>query len=350
MRSRVSMVIRLPSRSRCTSLPSLTARRPKVDSAISTWRQNSVIWLRIWSFFIRLDWEMGVGSGDCADVLPSSAQRGNAHRLSSEMRFGKPGNALGFETDLPELTGRRGDLPAKIETGLPRRPACQKRHPVLVEDTLHVRHQLAQVGPKARRKNDRVEFYGLVVAKHDGIGSQAIDSAAYLDGAVPDSVEGADIDQRHPSTLLDQLQRSLGRKPQPQFVDPTKGEAQYRGIDPVDQSGRQILIEDGPGHDRKTQQIAWQDLHRTAHRKRDVDAGFREVQGDLTAGIAESDNQHALSRIRLRIAIFTAVDDRTPIEFDAGPGGTIRRIGQARRNDRDRCGYRASGCLRDPSS
>src|SRR6516164_6329496 len=45
------MVILLPSRRRCTSLPSLTARRPKVDSAMSTWRQNSEIWLRIWSFF-----------------------------------------------------------------------------------------------------------------------------------------------------------------------------------------------------------------------------------------------------------------------------------------------------------
>jgi hypothetical protein len=30
----------------------LTARRPNVVSAMSAWRQNSVIWLRIWSFFI----------------------------------------------------------------------------------------------------------------------------------------------------------------------------------------------------------------------------------------------------------------------------------------------------------
>src|SRR5258706_1779641 len=46
------MVMRLPSRSRCTSLPSLTARRPKVVSATSAWRQYSEIRLRIWSFFI----------------------------------------------------------------------------------------------------------------------------------------------------------------------------------------------------------------------------------------------------------------------------------------------------------
>src|SRR5438876_5488137 len=82
MRSRVSMVIRLPSRSRCTSLPSFTARRPKVDSAMSAWRQNSEIWLRIWSFFIAL----GLGPGwwaaaGGADVLPSSAHRGNGTLL-----------------------------------------------------------------------------------------------------------------------------------------------------------------------------------------------------------------------------------------------------------------------------
>src|SRR3981189_359898 len=74
MRSRVLMVMPLPSRSRCTSLPSLTARRPKVDSAISAWRQYSEIWLRIWSFFI--GGVLGPGwwaAADGADVLTSSA-------------------------------------------------------------------------------------------------------------------------------------------------------------------------------------------------------------------------------------------------------------------------------------
>jgi hypothetical protein len=57
------MVMRLPSRSRCTSLPSLTDRRPNVVSAMSEWRQKSVIWLRIWSFFIgREYWETAVGN------------------------------------------------------------------------------------------------------------------------------------------------------------------------------------------------------------------------------------------------------------------------------------------------
>src|SRR3954466_410150 len=77
------MVMRLPSRRRCTSLPSLTARRPNVVSAMSAWRQNSVIWLRIWSFFMRPGWGPGFGkhlwaARDRAAVLSSSAHRGNA--------------------------------------------------------------------------------------------------------------------------------------------------------------------------------------------------------------------------------------------------------------------------------
>src|SRR5437016_728928 len=75
MRSSVSMVMRLPSRKRCTSLPSFTARRPKVDSAMSASRQNSEIRLRIWSFFMqRWAWDSG---GIRVGVLPPSAQRGN---------------------------------------------------------------------------------------------------------------------------------------------------------------------------------------------------------------------------------------------------------------------------------
>src|SRR5687767_3005908 len=62
------MVMRLPSRRRCTSLPSLTARRPNVVSAMSACRQNSEIWLRIWSFFMR----PGFGTGWWAAAVYSS--------------------------------------------------------------------------------------------------------------------------------------------------------------------------------------------------------------------------------------------------------------------------------------
>src|SRR6185437_3739023 len=40
-------------------------RRPNVVSAISEWRQKSVIWLRIWSFFIAgVYWEISVGKSE----------------------------------------------------------------------------------------------------------------------------------------------------------------------------------------------------------------------------------------------------------------------------------------------
>src|SRR5262245_31479288 len=50
MRSSVSVVMRPPLRRRLASLPSLTARRPKVDSASPRARQNSLISWRICSF------------------------------------------------------------------------------------------------------------------------------------------------------------------------------------------------------------------------------------------------------------------------------------------------------------
>src|SRR5882757_8012956 len=54
MRSSVSVVMRPPLRRRLASLPSFTARRPKVDSASPVWRQKSEISCRIASFMADL--------------------------------------------------------------------------------------------------------------------------------------------------------------------------------------------------------------------------------------------------------------------------------------------------------
>ena len=62
MRSSVSVVMRPPLRRRLASLPSLTARRPKVDSARPRCRQNSLISWRICSFIGR-PWCSSDGSG-----------------------------------------------------------------------------------------------------------------------------------------------------------------------------------------------------------------------------------------------------------------------------------------------
>src|SRR5262245_12337355 len=54
MRSSVSVVMRPPLRKRLASLPSFTARRPKVDSARPRARQNSLISWSICSFMAAL--------------------------------------------------------------------------------------------------------------------------------------------------------------------------------------------------------------------------------------------------------------------------------------------------------
>ena len=56
MRSSVSVVMRPPLRRRLASLPSLTARRPKVDSARPHWRQKSEISCRMASFMAVSSW------------------------------------------------------------------------------------------------------------------------------------------------------------------------------------------------------------------------------------------------------------------------------------------------------
>src|SRR6185437_3396047 len=83
MRSSVSMVIRLPSRRRATSLPSFTARRPKVDSAMSDRRQKSAIRLRISSFFMgeAVGTMVGSGGSSCCPIMICPTK---------EMRLKKP--------------------------------------------------------------------------------------------------------------------------------------------------------------------------------------------------------------------------------------------------------------------
>src|SRR6266436_6604078 len=105
MRSSVSMVILFPSRNLCTSLPSLTARRPKVDSAMSASRQNCDIWLRISSFFIARrvlakPWDGGGqhGSGGLSyHHLPNretdgegGSREGRSHQASATRRSRPP--------------------------------------------------------------------------------------------------------------------------------------------------------------------------------------------------------------------------------------------------------------------
>src|SRR3954452_10617973 len=93
--------MRLPSRRRATSLPSLTARRPKVDSAISERRQKSEIRARTWSFFIGADWDGGgqrEATASSYHHLPTGQMTG--HRLGLRLEP-RPGNQRPTRTAVP---------------------------------------------------------------------------------------------------------------------------------------------------------------------------------------------------------------------------------------------------------
>src|SRR5882757_5329270 len=97
MRSSVSMVMRLPSRSRCTSLPSLTARRPNVVSAMSKRRQKSEIWLRISSFFIR----QGGRAGGWDKGGQEPIARSSYHRFPTKETPAAPRRQLTYSDAIP---------------------------------------------------------------------------------------------------------------------------------------------------------------------------------------------------------------------------------------------------------
>src|SRR5882757_546512 len=97
MRSSVSMVMRLPSRNRCTSLPSLTARRPNVVSAMSKRRQKSEIWLRISSFFIRQEGRAGGWDKGGQEPIALSSY----HRLPTKETPAAPRRQLTYSDAIP---------------------------------------------------------------------------------------------------------------------------------------------------------------------------------------------------------------------------------------------------------
>ena len=116
----------------------------------------------------------------------------------------------------------------------------------------------------------------------------------------------------------------------------------------IDQARRQVPIQDRPGQDRQTQEIARQNLNRAANRKRDIDAGLRQIERDLPARISQSDHQHPLAQIWRRIAVVAAMDDRASIDHRARPGWTVWRARDAGRDNSNRRRDRPSRGLRTP--
>jgi len=66
---------------------------------------------------------------------------------------------------------------------------------VVIEHTLDIRNQPAQIRAEAGCENDSVEFRGACIGEHDTVGREAIDTPRTL--IEPSLIwRGADIDQR----------------------------------------------------------------------------------------------------------------------------------------------------------
>ena len=207
---------------------------------------------------------------------------------------------------------------------------------MVIEHALDTRNQPAQIGAEAGCENDGVEFFGARIAEYDTVGREAIDTAAHLDRAVPDFGERADIDQRHASILFNHLARSLRGTPETELLEIADRQPQHRRVDEIDETRGQPPVQDRPRQNGKAEQIARNDLDRTANGQGDIDAAIGEIERDLAAGIAEADDEHAPAGKRLGILIVAAVNDHARIDIHSRPGRTVGRIRNAGRHHHDR--------------
>jgi hypothetical protein len=93
---------------------------------------------------------------------------------------------------------------------------------------------------------------------------------------------------------------------------------------------RQPLLCNRPSENWKAEQVARQDVHRTANGQTYIDLGVCQVEGDFASRIAEANHKHAFADKPRAIAIFAAVEEYPSEIIVARPIGAIRKIGPSR--------------------
>ena len=99
---------------------------------------------------------------------------------------------------------------------------------------------------RSGRKNHRIEFFSALADEYDAIGREAIKATTYLDRAVLDFCDRADIDQRHAPVFLDHLPRAFGCAAQSQLFDIADRKPQHRRVDDIDKPRGQTPIKNCP--------------------------------------------------------------------------------------------------------
>ena len=135
----------------------------------------------------------------------------------------------------------------------------------------------------------------------------------------------------------------------PSFSERAHGEPHDRRVDRVGQPRGKEALRQGEFENRHAEQIARQHPDRRALAQGHVDAGFRKVERDLGAGIAEADDERAAALMRRGVAIGAGMQDFTAIGVHARPARNMREIRPSRRNDDNRGGDGLSRRLDRPA-
>ena len=138
---------------------------------------------------------------------------------------------------------------------------------------------------------------------------ESADSGKDGDLARLDARQRADVDHRRSALLAQLAQRRHARARQPVAADVADRDVAQQARQRVADRRRQARQHDRGLLGRPAEDVAMDDVDGRADRERDGDAVLGEIEGDLGAGVAHADDEHALAGERRRVAVVAAVDD-----------------------------------------
>ena len=162
------------------------------------------------------------------------------------------GDPLRFDPDFAQLAGRRGDCPAKKETGLPGRPAADERPAGVVENAL--------APGSSGRKSGRKPVARMMASKASAgdltnttpFGANARDVAADLDPSRADLGDRADVESGTRPSSSTIRRGPLAARVMPSFLsEPTARRIEGALMNVSDPRG-QAPLGDRQGQDRQT--------------------------------------------------------------------------------------------------
>ena len=124
-----------------------------------------------------------------------------------------------------------------------------------------------------------------------------------------DARQRADVDHRRSALLAQLAQRRHARARQPVAADVADRDVAQQARQRIADRRRQARQQDRGLLRRPAEDVAMDDVDGRANRQRDGDAVLGEIEGDLGAGVAHADDEHALARERRGVAVVAAVDD-----------------------------------------